>query len=80
MTYWNHRVMRQYHGEDSFDAIYEVYYDENDNVDGWTEEPVGPRHYVEIDEGSLLDQIERMIKATEKPILDYNTGKEIEDV
>lgn len=80
---WNHRVMRRTYVGDFetivVDEIYEVYYDDDGNVDGWTTDPVGPSFYVNEDDGqgSIRDDIARFMRATELPILDYETGKEI---
>lgn len=82
MSHWNHRVMRREYksgGEvEVIDEIYEVYYTDSGEVDGWTDEPVGPSHYVGIDDGTLLDSVKRFEHATALPTLDYETGKEID--
>ena len=84
MSHWNYRVMRRTYlsdfGGETLDEIYEVHYDDNGNVTGWTERPGGPCYYVDADdgEGSIRDDIQRMMEACDKPILDYETGKEIE--
>lgn len=90
---WNYRVI--YHppskvkvGDKTFEqeeylAIHEVYYDENDNPDGETEDCI-----LCGDEGkdsllSLKWKLEQMGKALEKPILNYEEltkiGKEKQD-
>ena len=33
---WNYRVMKSKDGEDDWYQIHEVYYDEDNNVNGWT--------------------------------------------
>ena len=60
------------------DEIYEVYYDDNGRVNGWTQDPVGPSHYVGVDEGTIKTSIERFMRATTFPTLDHATGKEID--
>jgi len=81
-----HRVMRHvelFEGKEVSNtvwyAVHEVYYDDHDNVDGWTEEPAYPTYYPDEDDGqhNLLDDIARFAKACELPVLDYETGKEI---
>lgn len=65
---WDHRVMRR---EDGFLEIHEVYY-EGEKV-SWTENATYPC-------GETLEEVrldlERMLRCLEKPILDYETGKE----
>jgi hypothetical protein len=82
MAYWNHRVMRRkYESGDEIeivDEIYEVYYEDDGTVNGWTENPVGPSHYVGVDDGTIKDSVMRFLRACERPTLDYETGKEIE--
>jgi len=74
--------MRRTYGEgehqEVVDEIYEVYYNDDNTVSGWTQDPVGPAFYVDVDEGnSIRDDVERFLRACDKPILDYETGKEI---
>jgi len=66
-------------GSEVIDEIYEVYYDDHGNVNGWTENPASPSYYVDEDDGqsSILDDIKRFERATTMPTLDYATGKEI---
>lgn len=56
-------------------GIYEVYYDDNGDIDGWTETTMEPS-------GESLDDLKEdmryMCAALENPVLDYETGKEIE--
>lgn len=81
MGYWNHRVMRrEYVNGDEInvvDEIYEVYYDDNGDVNGWTDGPVGPSFYVNIDDGDIRDSVNRFMRACDHPTLDYETGKPI---
>lgn len=61
---WNYRVMRR---KEEF-AIYEVYYDEDGNVCGYSEKPTFPRgETLEY----LREEILRYLEALEEPILDY---------
>lgn len=77
MGYWNYRVMRHHDGIEPFDAIYEVYYDDEDNVTGWTQDPATAMASVELDE-KLDNVLDMMRGALEKPTLDFFTGKEID--
>lgn len=77
---WNHRLMRHRdklpNGDiDEVLVFHEVYYkDGTDEVDGWTENGI-------TIVGETVDDIrwnlDKMIEALNKPILDYETGKEI---
>lgn len=70
MAHWNHRVMkRKIDGEDVY-AIHEVYYemDDEDRI-LWTENDVAPCGET-LEE--LKQELQRMLKATEKPVLDYD--------
>lgn len=73
-SHWNYRVMRinNKHKNEEY-GIFEVYY-KNGKPDGWTEEAV--RIYTDnFDE--IKETLQYMQEALEKPILDYQTGKEI---
>lgn len=75
---WNHRVMIHRHDNDeTYYAIHEVYYgvDGADSV-SWTDNPVAP--YGETIE-ELRETLERMLKALDKPILEYSKYVDIED-
>lgn len=76
MSHWNHRVMRRTQPDEIWDAIYEVYYDENGNVIGWTESPASPFACIDLDE-SIADAVAMYVKALVHPTLDWETGKEI---
>ena len=69
-------MRRTVEGE-TYDAVYEVYYLDDDVINGWSEDPASPIHYHDIEAGNLLDEIERFALACEKPVLDWETGKEI---
>jgi len=85
---WNYRVMRHKAGQleenpdlkwDEYLAIHEVYYDKKGNPDSITKEPIK----VVGDDGedafsSIKWILKEMTKALDKPILDYDTLKEIE--
>jgi hypothetical protein len=80
MSHWNHRVMRLTDRDgDPYDAIYEVYYNDDGTVSGWTESPASPSFYPSEDDGqnSILDDIRRFERATTLPTLDHDTGLEI---
>ncbi|MET3878841.1 hypothetical protein [Chitinophaga sp. OAE865] len=66
---WNYRVMKRKNksGEYEF-GIYEVYYDEEGNIESWTENPVTP---VCSSGDGLLYELNLMIDALKKDILVY---------
>jgi len=77
---WEHRVFRKVEDatldweNEVFYFIGEVYYDDNDAIDNWTVDEVAP--YGNSFE-ELRESINRMMEATNKPVLDYKTGKEV---
>ena len=77
MTTWNYRVMTRAlpDGVHTY-AIHEVYYDDLGLVETWTEAPDGPM-------GDTLAELRSdhrmMAEAFELPVLDYETGKEVEE-
>lgn len=68
MSGWNYRVIRKKieRSDDYMYGIHEVWYDDNDQIDGWTDEiaPYG-ESFLE-----LKNNLNYMIKATQKPILE----------
>lgn len=80
MGHWNNRVMQtELDGEFTY-AIHEVYYDGDEVVTGWTENPVSPHGYFSEEDGvddDILDDIGRFVRATTMPVLDWVTGLEI---
>lgn len=76
---WNHRVVRRFYPNTHMDdsmlyEIYEVYYKEDGNIDGITEEPIRIREE-NIDD--LRKTVERLTECLEQPIIDYDTLQEI---
>lgn len=68
---WNHRVIRRKSGlgfEPEFIyAVHEVYYDENGEIDGWTEQPVSPAG---DDLEQLSGDLSRFSAALRLPVLE----------
>ena len=66
---WNYRVMRRKYKDEDELAIYEVYYDDEDNIKMWSAEPQEPR-------GQTIRELKRAlkdyVKAFDKPVLDYD--------
>ncbi len=42
MSYWDYRVIRKTQNDAVSYEIYEVYYNDKDEIENWTEEPVSP--------------------------------------
>ena len=68
MSYWNHRVIHKYHEKKDSHTyqIHEVYYDDNDKIEGWTESAMEPFGETPSE---LREDIKHFIKAFQKPIL-----------
>jgi hypothetical protein len=72
--HWNHRVVRHHTKNIMGDpdvgyAIHEVYYDDDGSIRGMTQDAVSP--YGDTPE-ELKDDLERMLEAISKPILDFD--------
>jgi len=67
-------MKRVFENGDSEYSIHEVYYNDNDQVEAWTENPIAP---TAENMKELKQTLERMALAAKKPILDYVNGKEI---
>lgn len=79
--YWNYRfVKNEVHSEDKVIGIYydlyEVYYDENDKIIAWSEQPRGIQI---VDRGDLKTFLKQIKKASKNKVLeiDYD-GKLVE--
>jgi hypothetical protein len=55
-------------------AIHEVYTDENEDIVNISEKP---SYVIGDDTESLKWQLERMMEACKRPVIDYNTGEEL---
>lgn len=70
--YWNHRIIE--HNEVEFyEAIHEVYYNEDGSIQGWTENPVSIMKY---EEDSWEKIVERIKASLSKPVLIVNRDDE----
>jgi hypothetical protein len=69
MGHWNHRVMKRKTEEGEWYDIHEVFYDEQSGKLSWTENAISPGGET-IDE--LQKELQRMLKALDKPVLDYD--------
>lgn len=69
MSHWNYRILRKvYEGEEHF-SLHEVYYDDDSNPNACSIDPVSP--FGETPE-ELKKDLELMIRAFDKPIMDYD--------
>jgi hypothetical protein len=76
--YWNHRVVRRvWHPgtdrEETTYAIHEVFY-------GLSKKPIPTADPIDVSGESveeLRETLQRMLRALDKPVLDYKTGKEL---
>lgn len=66
MASWNYRIIKTIRDKEPFYRIHEVYYDDNGEIEGWTEEPVLP--YGETVE-ELREDIHYFLQAFQQPIL-----------
>ena len=78
MPHWNYRIIRKYHKESDVSTyhIHEVYYDDENMIEGWTQSPVEPMGE-SLEE--LRNDIVHFLKAFEKPVLTESNenGKEV---
>jgi len=66
---WNHRIIRHKDYKDNiWYAIHEVFYDNDGVPNGCTEKPL---EVLDEEVDGLKWQLEHMLKAFDKPILDY---------
>ena len=54
-------------------GIREVFYDENGDISGFSEEP----DIISDSIDGMKDILTKMLKSCNKPVIDYNTGEEI---
>ena len=76
---WSYRVVKTVTkiplGDiDTSYAIHTVYSDENGDIVNISEQPTYP---IGDDTENLVWQLQRMMEACKKPVLDYNTGEEV---
>lgn len=70
MATWNYRLMKHENDKgEVFYGVHEVYYDENGDIEGWSEESVSP---VKESVDELKEELERMMMSFEKEMLDYD--------
>lgn len=76
---WNYRIFKRIHRNkylhepETLYEIRETYYDKDGNINGWAETPdvIGDS----VDE--LKGTLEKMLLACDKPVVEYNTGEEV---
>lgn len=78
---WNYRITtrlythKYLHDPETLYEIREVYYDENGDIVSFSEQPDIIGHSLQ----EVKDTLRRMIECCDKPIIDYNSGEEIQD-
>jgi hypothetical protein len=78
---WNYRLTKEiihnkYVAEpEILYGIREVFYDENGDISGFSEEP----DVVSDSVDGMKDILTKMLMSCDKPLIDYNTGEEIQD-
>ena len=78
---WNYRITKEIrhhkylHEPETLFGIREVYYDENGDISGISEMPDIIAESVD----ELKNILGRMTECCDKPLIDYNTGEEIQD-
>lgn len=79
---WNYRVMRAHEkipnasNSETYYAIYEVYYAEDGSITNWTQDASGSPFGATLEE--MSNDLAWIMTALTKPVLDYETGKEVE--
>jgi len=63
MSYWNYRVLKK----DGALGVYAVYYDDAENVQGWSESPFSP---TAENLGELRTTLNLMLESLEKDIIE----------
>ncbi len=68
MSHWNYRIIKKeiLESEEKAYQIHEVYYDEQGNIEGWTESPISPFGATPEE---LREDIRYQLNAFRKPIL-----------
>ena len=70
MSHWNHRVMRRvYPNDEVMYQIYEVFYNADGSIWGFTNDPVDPCGET-VEE--VRESLERMLRALDRPVLDWH--------
>jgi len=76
---WSYRVVKTVTkiplGETDISySVHRIYTDENNDIVNISEQPV---YAISDDAESLVWQLQKMMEACNKPVIDYNTGEEI---
>jgi hypothetical protein len=74
---WNHRVFEVKHPHETYFEFREVYYDEQGNVIGYTQEGTSP---MGEDMDALRRDMGRMLLALDKPVLKDEDFPQFKDV
>lgn len=66
MEYWNYRVLKRRSEYSNTYGIHEVFYNDEDGIESWTEHPVCP---MGESVGELMDDIVHFLAAFSRPVL-----------
>ena len=81
MSGWNYRVFKRIHTHKYLpepEILYEIreaFYDDDGKVDGWAEMP----DVIADSLDGLKWTLNKMMESIDKPVIDHNTGEEIDD-
>ena len=79
---WNYRITtrlythKYLHDPETLYEIREVYYDENDDIVHFAEQADIIGHSLQ----EVKDILRKMIECCDQPIIDYNTGEEVQEL
>ncbi len=78
MSHWNHRVVKRHDKKAKITTfqIHEIYYNDNNEIEGWTESPVEP---MGESMAELKKDLQHFFEALEKPVLEekIKNGQEV---
>lgn len=78
---WNYRITKEVYNHkylaepETIYGVREVYYDDNEDIVNFSEKPIIIGDSLQ----EVKDTLTRMIECCDKPVLDYNTGENIQE-
>ena len=69
MSHWNHRIIKRHDKKANITTfqIHEIYYNDNNEIEGWTESPVAP---MGESMAELREDLQHFVEALEKPVFE----------
>jgi hypothetical protein len=67
MGHWNHRVIQRDYDGETFHEIVEAYYDDEGNMNGYTQDAIAPVSEEGVE--GLRWVLQRMLEALDKPVI-----------